>query len=359
VEQPLTTLYPISDIVEWDYTGQLVIAPKFQRRDVWPFKAKSYLIDTILRAMPIPPLFLRTRIDPLKKRAIREVVDGQQRLRAVLGFIKGDFPILEVHNSQYPGYYYDNLPEDVQRAILGYRFAVNLLQDITDKEVLNIFARMNTYTVRLDPQELRNAEFFGLFKQTIYDLALRHLSFWANNRIFTFQQIARMREAELVSTLVVTMLDGIRQTKDKDLREFYEMYDDTFPEAGRVMSEFEHIINQIGNIFGETLTDSEFRRVPLFYSLYSVLYDAQFGLPNSDHPRRPLISSHYRWLAQRLHEISDNIGSENPPDEYYTFIDATRLSTADPGKRRLRHDFLWNHVIANIPEAVSSSSVTL
>ncbi len=66
MQQPTGTLYPISDILEWNVSDQLVIVPKFQRRDVWIPKAKSYLIDTILRSMPIPPLFIRMQIDPFE-----------------------------------------------------------------------------------------------------------------------------------------------------------------------------------------------------------------------------------------------------------------------------------------------------
>jgi hypothetical protein len=82
------------------------------------------------------------------------------------------------------------------------------MEDVTDAEVLAVFARLNTYTVRLNAQELRNAEFFGAFKQAVYRLALDHYAFWLNKGILTDQQIARMDEAELVSELAVTMLGG-------------------------------------------------------------------------------------------------------------------------------------------------------
>ena len=100
MSQPTITSYSISDFLEWNTSKQLVIAPKFQRRDVWIQKAKSYLVDTILRDLPIPPLFIRLKIDTISKRVVREVVDGQQRLRTVLSFIAGDFPILKVHNPE-------------------------------------------------------------------------------------------------------------------------------------------------------------------------------------------------------------------------------------------------------------------
>ena len=234
MQQPHVTTYAVTDFLEWEASKQLVLTPKFQRRDVWVPKAKSYLIDTILRGMPIPPLFVRLRIDPVARRSQREVVDGQQRLRAILGYVRNEFPVLKVHSPDFGGLYYTELPDDARVSFLGYKFSVNVLQDVSDTEVLSIFARINTYTVKLNAQELRNASFFGAFKQTVYDLAHGHYAFWQNNGILTDSQLTRMADDELVSELVVSMLDRIRGTKAKDLEQFYTKFDDEFPEAERI-----------------------------------------------------------------------------------------------------------------------------
>src|SRR5882724_5000701 len=55
--------YSINDFVEWDKAGQLELNPRFQRRPVWTDKAKSFLIDTILRGKPIPKIFIRQKIN--------------------------------------------------------------------------------------------------------------------------------------------------------------------------------------------------------------------------------------------------------------------------------------------------------
>jgi hypothetical protein len=305
----------------------------------------TYLIDTILRLMPVPPLFIRLTIDPIQKRAVREVVDGQQRLRAVFAYIRGEFPVLKVHNAEFGGMYYTDLPPEVQRSFLGYKFMVNALQDISDAEVLSIFARMNTYTAPLEHQELRNATFFGAFKQTMYGLALQHYAFWRNNGVLTDAKISRMADAELVSELVISMLAGIRQTKTKDLDDFYQLYDDDFPQASKVTQEFEETIEIIGNMFGPTLLASPFRRIPLFYSVFCAVYDAKFGLPQSTWPRLSFDANQSRLVAKGLRRLGGIIDSEKPPEEYEDFVDAARLSTADPGKRRLRHKFIWEQVL--------------
>jgi len=348
MEQPVATSYTISDFLEWDASRQLVLTPKFQRRDVWIPKAKSYLIDTILRSMPIPPLFIRLMIDPVQKRAVREVVDGQQRLRAVLNYIHGEFPVLKVHNIDFGGMYYNDLPEEVQRSFLGYKFMVNVLQDVSDAEVLSIFARMNTYAVKLVAQELRNAQFFGAFKQTVYNLARQHYAFWRNNRVLTDSNISRMADAELVSELVVSMLAGIRQTKTKDLKKFYEDYDDDFPQASKINREFEGTIEIIGNIFGDTLSKSPFRRIPLFYTVFCAIYDARFGLPASTRPRLSFDAQQCELVATELQRLGAIIESKEPEREYAEFVNATRFSTADPSKRRLRHEFIWEQVLMKV-----------
>ena len=97
--------YSINDFRAWYERKELILSPKFQRRRVWSEKAKSYLIDTILRGLPIPPVFIREKIDIDISKSIREVIDGQQRLRAILDFLSDGFKVLKItsHNFSSPG----------------------------------------------------------------------------------------------------------------------------------------------------------------------------------------------------------------------------------------------------------------
>jgi uncharacterized protein with ParB-like and HNH nuclease domain len=95
MEKHSTRTLSINDFREWYEASVLVLAPKFQRRSVWPDKARSYLIDTVLRDLPMPKLFMRQEIDD-SGRTIREIVDGQQRIRTVLAYIENGFPVMHV-----------------------------------------------------------------------------------------------------------------------------------------------------------------------------------------------------------------------------------------------------------------------
>src|SRR5690606_23871655 len=91
--------------------------------------------------------------------------------------------------------------------------------------VLEIFARINTYSVGLNKQELRNGKYFGSFKNAMYDLARAHLAFWRDSRLFTETSIARMLEVELVSELSILLLDGV-QDKKSSIDSFYKGLDE-------------------------------------------------------------------------------------------------------------------------------------
>jgi hypothetical protein len=336
--------YPISDFMEWEASKQLQIAPKFQRRDVWSPKAKSYLIDTVLRGLPIPPLFIRLKTDPTQRKTVREVVDGQQRLIAVLSFIKGDFAILGVHNEEFAGMTYAELPTETQKSFLGYKFLVNLLENVSDAEVLGVFARLNTYTVKLNSQELRNAKYFGACKQLAYELAHEHNTFWLNNGILRDNQISRMQDAEQVSILLLTILEGMKQTKSRDLDDFYEKYDDRLPGMSKIRGQFKETIDLIGELLGDELKSTEFHRLPLFYTLFIGLYDSCYGIPDSGFKRALVTQSRIPIVRRRLLDLSNSIGSESPKREMKSFVEASKYSTADVGKRILRHRVIRREV---------------
>src|SRR5437899_136829 len=84
-------VYTANDFMLWQENQLFEITPKFQRRPVWRTPARSYFIDTLLRGMTVPPLYFRMTQNKTKTKTIREVVDGQQRVRSVLEFIVDGF----------------------------------------------------------------------------------------------------------------------------------------------------------------------------------------------------------------------------------------------------------------------------
>src|SRR5262249_31149571 len=151
-------------------------------------------------------------------------------ISAVLDFVDGKYALTKSIGNGLGGREFEALDDKAQDAIREYPFTCHSFHGLSDAEVLEIFRRLNTYSIPLNPQELRNGRWFGHFKQLVYKLAFQYLEFWRLHRVFTEQSIARMLEAELVSELLVAQLAGM-QDKKKSLSGFYEKYDEIFSEG--------------------------------------------------------------------------------------------------------------------------------
>lgn len=313
-----TRNYSIRDFEEWNKRGELVLAPKFQRREVWNAKARSYLIDTILRGKPIPKLYMRQNVNPKTRLTVREIVDGQQRLATVLNFLKDGFKVSKSHNDDYGGDFFTDLPDEVQREVLKYEFVVDLLEDMPDNEVYDVFARINTYSEKLKPQELRNAKWFGDFKSCVYGLAKEFVLFLATNKVYSETQILRMAEAEFISELVLAMEEGIREGNKVVIDNAYRDYDDKFPNRKQHEKHFRETIDAIKGIFGDDLVKSKFRATRLFYPLFCAVCHMKFGLPKLKATRKSLKVAHYPKLKTALEEVDvllDRISAAEDAEE--------------------------------------------
>jgi hypothetical protein len=340
--------YSINDFREWDNSGTLVLTPKFQRRSVWSEKARSYLIDTVLRDFPMPKIFMRQYIDDAA-RTIRELVDGQQRIRTILTYLGNGFPVMRVHGgAEFGGKYYDDLPKEAKDNFLNYNISVDVLIGASDREVLDIFARLNTYGVRLNRQELINAQYFGDFKQTVYSLGYEFYRFWVENDIFSETDIARMLEAELTSELVIAMLDGIQSRKV--VENYYKTYDDEFTQKPAVVENFKCCMDLIGKITENRLRASHFSSAHLFYSLYCATYDLLYGLPGSSTEQVDFDTKTIVRLRATLWDIDVLFEQkfESLRGNNLKFVEASTRRTTDRSARQIRHKYLVEHMIRGI-----------
>lgn len=335
-----TRTYSVNDFFQWHERNELVLQPKFQRRDVWSDKARSYFIDTVVRGKPTHKIFIRETIDPTTRETTREVVDGQQRLKTILSFLEDGFTVSRAHNEEISGVVFSELPDEIKKDILQYELAVDLLPDATDKDVLDIFARLNTYSRTLNQQELLHAQYFGEFKQTVYQLSLEYLLFWTENKILSDLQVLRMGEAELVSDLLIAMSDGIKAKKA--IPSYYSQYDDKFPNREKRVKEFKATMDSLGDIMDGTLPDSNFKRKHLFYSLFTAVYHFLYGLPNFNVTRKSIKVADYPQIRGQLAQV-DAIFKKNPDQrnrKERNFMDAARRATTDASVREYRTKFV-------------------
>jgi hypothetical protein len=347
------TEYTPNDLVLFLAKGLLEISPKFQRRAVWGTPARSYFIDTLLRGMTVPPMYFRTIQNKAGTNVIREVVDGQQRVRSVLEFIDPEkgYRLSKTLGDKVPwaGKRFAQLTKEQQQQITSFGFSVEIFKGISDKQVLEVFCRLNMNGIPLNKQELRNGKYFGLFKQTSFALALDYIDFWRDQRIFSNQSIARMLEVELVSELLIAGSEGM-QDKKTNIDTYYQQWEEEYPRQKKDEKRFLETMGTIVETFSdEDLANSEFRRPPLFYTLYCVVYHHLYGLPGVQRksPESRLSADERESLKEAVVKLSELIVQSKDqtfkvPPAHAGFVAACLRQTDNITPRKIRFSGLYS-----------------
>lgn len=137
--------HPIADVRDWSDAGRLELQPDFQRREVWAQSAKIMLIDSILSDIPLPKIFLAKTI---KGGSVhRVVIDGQQRISAILAFLRDQFILEPPYSGPFLGKRFSDFNETETDNFLRYRIDFNEADNPSDREVRDVYMRVNKYTV--------------------------------------------------------------------------------------------------------------------------------------------------------------------------------------------------------------------
>lgn len=187
----------VQDLINLNRRDELNLQPWYQRRSNWTRPQKAYLINTILEGKPVPSVYIRHSLDLQKEKSIREVVDGQQRIRSVLEYAAGEFAAR--HPKHTHRVKYNQLTSSEREKFKLTSLAVGYLVGADDSDVVEIFGRLNSVSKTLNLQEKRNARFSGEFKQFCLKQASARVTFWRDYHIFSANDIARMLEVQFVS----------------------------------------------------------------------------------------------------------------------------------------------------------------
>lgn len=345
----------VLELLEEMRAGRLDLNPPFQRRSVWRKREKSYLMDTVVRGLPVPLIILRHRLDVQARRRTLEVADGQQRLRTLFAFVErstlrdfdpniDNFTIHRSHNDDpdIQGKPFGDLPAHVQSDVLSYRLSIVFLPtSMEDRDVLDLFARLNSTGLRLTPQELRNANYFGELKTAMYRIARRHLEQWSKWRLFSPQEIARMKDVELVSDLTNLILNGLRPKTKRELDTLYRECDDSFPHEQEVDRRIDHLLAELDKR-SQIVADGIYNREMHFYTLFAAMYDRAWGIESPLRRRKPAgLNSSFWEAAERVSE-AHRLG--RVPKRV---AEATQGAATDLKRRRVRVDYFLKQLNAN------------
>lgn len=273
--------YSIAEIVDWIRKRDLIVNTEYQRGGgLWPAAAKSYFIDTILKGFPFPKVYFHERVDKQTKRPKREIVDGQQRLSTIVGFVDGQFSL--GNNARgFEGRRFSELTEDQQESFFSYTVSVDVIRNADRSEILQMFRRMNAFTLPLNAPEKRHSEFFGEFKDWVNTMLDRFGPVLIDWNVLTSRQVVRMADAEFVADLALAIEEGIVSSSPTKLKALYKRHDEVFGNRAtmdeRIVGALTTVVSELSELQGTHMTKPH-----IFHSLVCALIHNRFGLEGAE-----------------------------------------------------------------------------
>ena len=313
----------IQDMINYSQAEELNLSPWYQRRPNWTTPQKAYLINTLHEQKPIPAIYVRYSLDLDRGKTIREIVDGQQRTRAIIDYCKDAFPAR--CSSRETRKTFSQLSRSQREAFLLTAIPVGYLLGATDEDVIDIFGRINSVSKTLNDQEKRNALYSGELKQFCLSQASSRIALWRDYDVFSGNDIARMIEVQFISDLIFNMVNGLSDLNHKRLNEFYKEYDEDFPHGEAITQRLDRVFDFIVELHSSAIRDTIFARQPIFFSLLMVL--DSLPAPN------------LREIAMGLLEI-DARYHDSRNEEDREFVEASTATTQRIRQRAARDRYI-------------------
>jgi len=213
INKPEPISWTINDICSLMNRDKFLIRPTYQREEVMNKIKSSALIESILLGIKLPPIFLFKRRD-----GIHEVIDGQQRLLSILGFIGREFineegkKVKSEKNkykltnlrilSEYDHLGYDDLEPDLKDKILDFDLAVVIIDEKLNPnfDKIDLFIRLNNkpYPIRENSFEMWNSYIDKDIINKIKEITARYSTWFY---LYIEKKNSRMDNEELYTSL--------------------------------------------------------------------------------------------------------------------------------------------------------------
>ncbi|MCZ8090662.1 DUF262 domain-containing protein [Flavobacterium sp.] len=319
--------------------------PDYQRKsDVWSPSKKSFLIDTILKNFPIPPIFLHQHIDEETGKTMYDVIDGKQRLGAILSFIKNEirtpedfhsdgFGIPELSDISFKDLDENNL-SDWKKAFWRYDITIEYIDTNQVDVVNNIFDRLNRNGEPLTKQELRNAKYNS---SGFYKLIKRLTQIEILQPVLNKLQRNRLEDEEYVTELLITSINKevIAGDKPEMIDQKMEEYSNSSQE---ILKEFENDFIKYSEFIRNlnlNLENLKIDGVSHFYALWG------FAIENLKN--KTIEQINFEILNKKLEDFYQKYIEKSQIDliqQYKTTMSAGTKSTA---RRKRRIDSLLQY----------------
>jgi len=263
-------------------------------------------MDTILSGIPMPKIFLAAEMRDGDTHRI--VIDGQQRISAILDFLEDEFALDPPYSGEYAGKRFSQLPSDTTKQFLQYSIDFNEALDFTDADLREVYSRVNKYTFALTKQELRRADFPGDYLDASDRYAIHQ--YLQDIKLFTVANRRRQSDVEYTSELIAGLIDG-PQDKKQSLDSFYQDYASWDADhRRRIEIRFDRVLSDMQCIFAQDKlpqVKTRFRQKADFYALCLAIDQ----LAASGHS---LEGKDMQYLRQDLQYLDDGISPSSSID---------------------------------------------
>ncbi|MGJ8720843.1 MAG: DUF262 domain-containing protein [Salinibacterium amurskyense] len=293
---PSANAYDVQSFLDaWNAEPRtLELRPPFQRNLVWNDDQRSYLVDSILRGLPVPELYLQKKTSPDGEQQIL-VVDGQQRINACIEFVHDEFALATSETKLDPrwdGKRFKELSPELRARFRNFGFIGRQLPVTLDEVALReIFQRLNRTVEALEAQELRHAAYNGDFIQLVERAAdsngLEELG------VFSAKDVQRRRHDAFISEVFHAVLLGTSPNKKDGLDELYM----TFERQGLPDDSREMILKRFGRVerflssHGSRIKKTRFRNKSDAYTLLVFLIEHAENVPPSEPDANPILET--------------------------------------------------------------------
>lgn len=250
LEMPLES---VDENIKLSYINSIILKPDYQREYRFSIVDESSLIESILVGIPIPPVFLCTaRYKGVK---VRDVVDGQHRLKAFYRFRENCFKLTKLPLlSELNGKTFNDLSIEYKEKILSYKLSTYVFNDFPGKDFeLEVFNRYNKGSKALTSQEIRNAVYSSPYNEKVSSFAEKLYkdpnSYLAKVYNVTKDRYLKKKVHEGIFTILYVLDNGINE-KFKDSTEYADEY----------MKEKSLFTNHNFQAGKDTVTDEDLKR---------------------------------------------------------------------------------------------------
>ena len=125
-------IWKASRLIQAVESGELDLETEYQRDTIWPKEKRSKLIDSMLKDIDIPKIY----VAHFTKEKRYECIDGKQRIASIMDFYKDTIPSLS-------GVFFSKLSMEDKKSFLDYEFTISVINNPKYVDIVELFDRLN------------------------------------------------------------------------------------------------------------------------------------------------------------------------------------------------------------------------